>query len=547
MTKDNSRRQWLLLFVRPELPRLFLVLILSAAVSGLGLAQPWITKILIDDGLVAGDFSIIATMCAVMLAAAISAAVLSAFNRWHYVSSSSRILFALRASVYRHLQKLSPEFYTRIRGGDMMARLDGDVAIVQRFAVDSALALVNGLFVLIGALALMIGLSWQLSLAAFLLLPGQIIFLRWVRPIIEDKTRNLREQASGITSFFFDTLSTMKFIQSTASEPREAAKLDRLQDTYFYALRHLQMVNQASSAIPSLMTLLGTIIVFLIGGKMVIDQTLTIGSLIAFTAYMVRATGPVQTLLGLYVAMKRAEVSLERVEALTREVPAVIAPERPQPFAKNGIGELFLERVSFRYAGQAQAVFSQVDAVFEGGKKIAITGMSGVGKTTLVDLLQRHFDPTGGRILFDGIDLKNLNLAELRRRIAVVGQETVLFSGTVRENLRYAAPNASESEIMEAAKRAQIDQFVEALPEGFDTEIGTRGMTLSGGQRQRIAIARALLMDPLVLILDEATSGIDEETETRIRVAVDELFSNRTRLIITHHSALADDADLVFK
>jgi len=544
--EEQTRRQWLFGFVRPELSRLILVLILSALASGLALAQPWITKLLIDDGLIAGNFSVIVALCGIMFAAAVGGAVVSALNRWHYVTASSRILFALRESVYRHLQSLSPHFYNRMRSGDIMTRLDGDVAVVQRFAVDSALALVNGVLTLLGALALMISLSWQLAIVAFLLLPAQIVFLRWVRPTIETMTRDLREQTSGITSFFYDTLSSMKFIQSVGAETREAGRLTGLQDTYFHRLRWLQMANQGASAVPSLLTLLGTVAVFLAGGKMVIDQTLTIGTLVAFTAYMVRATGPVQTLLGLYLALKRAEVSLTRVEELTREQPLVTSPENPQQFAKTGIGALILENVSFAYPGQSSPVLDHVDADFRGGAKIVLAGVSGVGKSTLIDLLQRHFDPATGRILLDGVDLRDLDLQVLRRAIAVVSQETVLFSGTVRDNLRYAAPDTSDSDILTAAKRAQIDAFVETLPEGYDTEIGTRGATLSGGQRQRIAIARALLMDPQILVLDEATTGVDAPTETLIRSAVDELFAGRTRLIVSHHTAIGEDADVTF-
>ncbi len=546
MIKDARRRQWLIGFVRPELTRLILVLVLSAGASAIALAQPWITKLLIDDGLIAGDFSMLLRLCGLMFAVAITGALVAALNRWHYITASSRILFALRASVYRHLQTLSQDFYARMRGGDIMARLDGDVAIVQRFAVDSALALVNGFFVLFGALALMVSLSWQLSIAAFLLVPAQVIFLRWIRPRIESMTRNLRQQASTISAFFFDTLSAMKFIQSVGGESREAGKLENLQDNYFFSLRRLQMVNQASSAIPSLLTLVGTIAVFLIGGKMVIDQTLSLGALIAFTAYMVRATGPVHTLLGLYVALKRAEVSLERVEELTREKPLVAPPQSPKNFEKNGVGKIALEHVSFLYPGQEILILDNANAVFEGGKKIYLTGVSGAGKTTLVDLLQRHFDPATGTISLDGINLKELDLVGLRRKIAVVSQETTLFAGSIRDNLRYAAPKATGSEIQDAARRSQLAEFVKTLPHGYDTEIGTRGMTLSGGQKQRIAIARALLMDPLVLVLDEATSGVDEATESLIRHSVDELFSDRTRIIISHHSRLGDDADFTF-
>lgn len=282
--------RWLFGFVRPECLRLGVVFVLSLLTSMLILAQPWITKLLIDDGLLAGSFSTVVFWCAVMLVAALVGAALGALNRWHYITVSSRVLFSLRSSVYQHLQRLSPAFYVKARGGDLMARLDGDLAEVQRFGVDSGLALANGVLVLCGALALMLGLSWQLSLVALALLPLQVLLLTYLRPRIERLTRDLRERASTISSFFFERLSNIKFIQSVGSEIREADNLDRLQDDYLVGLRRLQMFNLASTTLPTLLTLLGTIAVFIVGGAMVINQSMTLGTLVAFTAYLARAT-----------------------------------------------------------------------------------------------------------------------------------------------------------------------------------------------------------------------------------------------------------------
>ena len=540
-------RGWLFDFIRPHLGRLALVFALSLAASGLALVQPYITKLLIDDGLIAGDFRMVAVLCAAMLVAALLGAGLSALNRWHYVTASSRILFALRESVFRHLQTLSPSFYARVRTGDLMTRLDGDLAEVQRFAVDSALALLNGVIVLIGAVALMLSLSWQLSLIAFALLPLQLLLLRYLRPRIEAMTRDLRGQASGLSSFLFERLSAVKFIQSIAGEAREARRLSGLQDDYFHGLRRLQMVNLAATTAPSLLTLVGTVFVFLAGGAMVIDGGLTLGTLIAFTAYLARATGPVHTLLGLWVALKRAQVSLERVCAITAERPAVETPAQPTPLPASAAGAIELEAVSFGYPDQARPVFENASASLPAGTKIAITGVSGAGKTTLIDLLHRHFDPEAGRITLDGVDLRDLSLAELRRSVAVVAQDCVLLPGTIADNIRYAVPEASDDSLREAATRAGAHDFIADQPEGYAAEVGTRGLKLSGGQRQRLAIARALLQDPLVLILDEATSGVDTETERAIADSIDQLFAGRTRIVISHRSTLAGDADAVFE
>jgi ATP-binding cassette subfamily B protein len=544
---EASALGWLFGFVRPHAARLAGIALLSLASTGLALAQPYITKFLIDDGLLAGRLELVVWLCLAMVAAGLAGSLLAALNRWHYVSVSGRILFALREAVYRHLQRLSPVYYARTRGGDLMNRLDGDVGEIQRFAVDTLLAAVNGVIALLGALALMVSLSWQLSLLALVLLPAEMLFLRAMRPRVEAMTRRVRERAGDLTAFLFDTLGAMKFIQSVAAEDREAARLEGLNRRYLKDLLRLQMVNFATAAVPNLMTSLSTALVFIAGGAMMIGGQLTLGTLIAFSAYLSRATGPVQTLLGLYVASLRARVSLARVLEITRVEPAVTPPARPRPLPAGGVGEVRFEGLSFGYDRDGPRILTNVDLLAAGGRKTGLIGISGAGKTTLIDLLHRHYDPDAGRILLDGIDLRDLDLADLRRRIAVVAQDTALFAGSLADNIRYAAPEASEAALREAAVRAQVDSFAQALPQGYDTDVGARGTALSGGQRQRLAIARALLQAPLVLVLDEATSAVDYETEARIVRAIDELFPDRTRLVISHRPEALQGADLVLE
>ncbi|MGI9412251.1 MAG: ABC transporter ATP-binding protein [Hyphomicrobiales bacterium] len=543
---DAQVYRWLFGFLRPHRLRLAAVFAISLAASLLALAQPYLTKFLIDDGLLARNMPVILTICGVMLAAGLAGAVLSGFNRWHYITASSRILFALRAHVYGHLQRLSPGYFARSRTGDLMARIDGDIAEVQRFTVDSALALLSGAIGLVGALVLMISLSWKLSLLAFILLPLQVAFLRAMRPRIEAMTRTLRERSSDVSSFLIESLGAMKFIQSVGAEAREAEQLDRLQDGYFHNPQRLQITQFFTPTTPSLLTLMSTVIVFAGGGYLVITDALTLGTLVAFTAYLARATGPVNTLLGLYVALRRARVSLVRVLEITEAAPHVLPPARPRDLPAAASCDLALEGVTFAYPGIDDPVLRDVSAEIPSGAKVSVTGASGAGKTTLIDLMQRHFDPQAGRILLGGTDLRDLPLSDLRRRVAVVAQDTVLFSGSLIENVRYAAPGATPDDVIKAIRSARVDSFAKALPEGYDTEVGSRGTILSGGQRQRVAIARALLQDPLVLVLDEATTGVDPDTEAQIAGAIDTLFHDRTRIVISHHTAIADDASLAF-
>ena len=544
---EKAAFYWLLSFVRPYRVRLAAVLLLSLLSSALVLAQPYITKHLIDDGLLARQFDVILWLCGLMIVVGIIASALGAFNRWHYVDVSARILHALREHVFAHLLCLSPTFYARTKGGDILARLDGDIAEIQRFAVDTLLAFINALLVLIGAVILMLSLSWQLTLIAFFVMPINVLFLRWLRPWVERMTRVVRERASAVTAFFFDSLNAVKSIQAVAAERREEQRLKKLNKEFRQDTLRLQMVNYASGAIPGLLTSVGTALIFIYGGYLIIQGQLTLGTLIAFVAYIARATGPVQTLLGLYVALQRARVSLQRVQALTQVQPAVREPAKPKPMPEESQAvSIKLEHVSFSY-DNGQEVLNDISLELPAGKKIGLIGESGVGKSTLIDLLHRYYDPTTGRILLAGIDIRDLSLVQLRRSIAIVAQDTVLFSGSVIDNIRYGAENADSEEVLQVAKLAQVDAFVRQLPHGYETDIGSRGTALSGGQRQRIAIARALLQNPLVLILDEATSAVDQATESQIIEAIDTLFAERTRLIISHRPQTLQNTDLLLE
>ena len=534
---------WLYGFVRPHRRAIGLLLGLSLGASLLALAQPWLVKTLIDEGLLAKDYQTLWHMAAIMIGAGLLGTVLAGVNRYLHTRLSGRILFALRDDLYRHLQQLSPTFYGRRRMGDILSRLDGDVAEIQRFAVDSLFSAVSAVIGLVGAVALMLMLSWQLSLLLALLVPIEVLWLRWMRRKVEREVRSLRERSADVSSFLVETLPAMKFIQAAGQQGREAGRLDQLGQGYMRQLLKVQVTEFFTQAIPGTLTSWCRACAFLVGGWWVIQGTWQLGALIAFSTYMGMAVGPVQSLLGLYVAVQRMAVSLGRVMELKREAVAVRPAANPLPMP-DGPGELRLEALSFAHEGRQGAVLDNVQVCVPGGLKVAISGASGVGKSTLIDLLQRFYDPDAGRILLDGTDLRELDLAALRRRIAVVSQDIVLFRGTLAQNLAYGVPEASRAELERVVRLAGLDSLVDSLPLGLDGLLGERGQQLSGGQKQRIAIARAVLQAPAILVLDEATSAVDEATEREVIAAIDQLFAGRTRILISHRASTLADADL---
>ncbi|MHC8387473.1 ABC transporter ATP-binding protein [Pseudomonas sp. MDT2-39-1] len=536
--------RWLYSFVRPHRLGIAGLLGLSVCASSLVLVQPWLTKLLIDDGLLAKNFPMLVLIAGLMILAGLLGTALSGINRYLHTRLSGRILFSLRDDLYRHLQTLSPSFYGQRRIGDLMSRLDGDVAEIQRFAVDSLFSAVSSIIGLVVAVAMLLTLSWKLSLLALVLIPLDVLWLRWMRRKVERDVRQLRERSADMSSFMVETLPVMKFIQSAGQQQRESRRLETLGQGYMSQLLRLQVTEFFTQAVPGTLTSLSRACAFLIGGYWVVQGTWQLGALIAFSTYLGMAVGPVQSLLGLYVAIQRMTVSLGRVMELRGEEPTVLTPVAPKPMPTSG--ELRFDDVHFSHPGRPTTLRG-IEARIPYGLKVALSGGSGVGKSTLIDLLQRHHDPQSGRVLLGEVDLRELDLFQLRRRIAVVSQDIVLFRGSLADNLAYAVPDASREAIAEVARLAQLDSLIESLPEGLDSPLGERGQQLSGGQKQRIAIARALLQDPLILVLDEATSAVDEATEREVIEAIDRLFAGRTRILISHRPSTLADADLRFE
>ncbi|CAM4123420.1 ABC transporter ATP-binding protein [Vreelandella rituensis] len=544
--QDRSRLEqgfrWLYSFVKPQKKAIAGLLMLSLLASALVLLQPWLTKLLIDNGLLAGDYRTLIQVAIAMVVVGVLGTALAGVNRYLHTRLSGQILFALRTDVYAHLQRLSPSFFGQRRVGDLLSRLDGDVAAIQRFAVDSLFSAVSSIIGLVGALVLLVTLSPTLSLLVLVLIPLEVLWLRWMRRKVEHHARKMRERSADISSFLVETLPAIKFIQSTGQEGRERDRLDGLNSNYLGQLLTLQVTEFFTHAIPGTLTSLTRAAAFLIGGWWVIQGQWQLGSLIAFSTYLGMATGPVNSLLGLYVAIQRMSVSLNRVSELRLTDAEIESPVEPCALPQPLKGSLVLEQVSFAYEDRTP-VLNCVSVTFPAGGKVALAGASGAGKSTLIDLLQRHYDPQQGCIRLEGVDIRTLALSDLRRTIAVVSQEITLFRGSLADNLRYARPDASDGEVLKAAYDAQLEALIEQLPQGLGTLLGERGQQLSGGQKQRIAIARALLQQPAILVLDEATSAVDEKTEQQVIAAVDRLFAGRTRILISHRPSTLAGCD----
>ena len=543
------RWRWLWPYVRRQVPALCAVLVLTLVASVLSIALPYLSKLIIDRGLIARDFSRLLVLCAGVVGLAAVSFVIGGVTRWIYVRASAGILFALREDVYAHLLSLAPEFFRRRGTGDLVTRLDGDVAEIQRFSTDTLLAATNGLLMLVGTALVMVTMDWHLALVAAAVLPIQLALRRLTRPLIVDRTRAIREQAGEIAQFLFETLSAVKAIQGSATEQHEQQRLGGLNRSYLRRLLSLQLVSYCIGGLSGLLSHCATAAVFIYGGYQVIEGSLTVGTLVAFVAYMARGTGSAVSLLSLYTSYQRAAVSLERVEELlaSRSVEA----DRDDPAAVKKLrvegSALSLQRVTLGRLACGSVLLADCSLEIPSGCKIVIHGASGVGKSTLIDALRRFAPLDAGQILLGGEDIRAYELAVLRRSIEVLVSEPTIFRGTVLENIRYGNFDATPASVMEAARRAGLADGPAALPAGLQTVVGGSGQGLSTGQRQRVAIARALLRRPKVLIMDEALTNLDGDAVRVLQEVVDEQFADCTRIVISHSPASVPRADLVLE
>jgi ATP-binding cassette subfamily B protein len=532
-----------LTFIAPYRRKLALVVVISLVSTALGLAQPYISKLLIDEALLRRNRHALLAVALAMIVAAGLGFALNILSSYRYVQVSAEVLFDMRLALYRRLQSLSPRFFSRTSLGDLVSRINNDIAEVQRVSADAILALLANLVFLAGSVAVMLWLNWRLFLLSISLLPLSVLALRRYQRRLAGQVKTLRERSAAIGSFLIESLQGIRLVVTSNAQEHEVARFRERNRGFIAALLGMQLASYLAGGLPGAILALSTAALFLYGGKLVIDGLISIGTLVAIMAYHLRLLGPVQNLLGIHTNLVAGAVSLRRVfDLLDAPAGVVERPRRSLPPA--GRGEIVFEDVTFRYDPEVP-LLDRVSFRVAPGAICAVIGPSGVGKSTVADLILRLYDPDSGVIRLDGCDLRDLSLAELRSAVALVDQSPYLFHATIRENIAYARPEATLEDIAEAARAASIHDFILSLPDGYGAVVAERGLTLSAGERQRIAIARALLRRPKVLVLDEPTAALDPATEKAFSRALVPLMRGRTAVLITHRPSLLAIADQV--
>ncbi|MBQ1034811.1 ABC transporter ATP-binding protein [Micromonospora sp. C81] len=530
---------------RPALAAVTAIIVLSSIIA---MASPFLLRAVIDSALPQGDVTLLVWLVVGMVAVAAVTSALGVVQTWISTQVGQQVMHRLRTDVFSHLQRQSLGFFTRTRTGEVQSRITNDIGGMQSVVTSTATAVASNLTTVVATAVAMVALSWQLSLVSLVVLPPAIWLTRRVarmrREITAERQRELADLNVTVEEGL--SISGVQLAKTLGTGPalvdRFTASSARLVDLELRS----ELAGRWRMASMSIIFAAVPAVIYLAAGLPGTAGTLSIGTLVAFTALQGGLFRPLMGLLNVGVSLTASLALFARIFEYL-DLPVDVAdptePVRLDPARVRG--HLRLEDVTFGYPGSDTAALAGITLDVPAGTSLALVGETGSGKSTLAGLVSRLHDPTGGRVTIDGVDLRDLRLADLAAIVGVVSQETYLLHTTVRENLRYARPDATDAEIEDAARAAQIHDLIAGLPDGYDTTVGSRGHRFSGGEKQRLAIARTLLRDPRILVLDEATSALDTETERAVQRAFDVLAEGRTTITIAHRLSTVRDADQI--
>lgn len=532
----------LLTYSRPYYGRIGLAMVGSLAVAGVDVASAQLVRPLVDKVLAAGNYYLVNLVPFIIIGLALVKGAGRYIQEYFIKTAGQLVVQDIRNDLYSHTMGLSMRYYSRNTTGGLMSRILNDVGMLQRSAADILVETVREVFALVGLTASAFYSDWKLACVAFLVLPAAIVPASVIGRKIKDYTRRSQATLANITAVLQETMSGIKVIKSFGTEHQENSRF-RAENLAFYKfIRKTLKYDSISAPAIELLGSLGIAGVFWYGLHRVISGAITQGELFAFGASVLMMYGPVKRLTKVSNTLQRSVGAAERVFESLDEVPEISDAPDAVPLVKVK-GEVVFDRVSFSY--DDEPVLKEFSLTAKPGEVVALVGPSGAGKSTVSALLSRFYDPQEGSISIDGIDLRKITLDSLKSQIALVDQETFLFNDTISNNISYGRRDADEAMIKDAARQACADDFINEMPNGYETRIADRGVRLSGGQRQRLCIARAILRDAPILILDEATSALDSESETAVQIALSNLMKNRTTFVIAHRLSTIINADKI--
>jgi ABC-type multidrug transport system fused ATPase/permease subunit len=541
--QTRRRLRVLLRLARPYRARTALAIVTLVAFTGVALLPPYLAKLAVDDGIVARDLDTLSIVVAVFIAAGFAAFGLSAAQTYFTGWVGERALADLRIQLFGHLQRLSLGYYERNRTGAIVSRITNDVEALDQLVTDGISSLVQNSLVLAGTVVVLFLLDWRLALATLVVLPLMGLATAWFRSRSNRAYRQVRERLGLVTATLAEDISGMRVVQSFTREPTSQTTFRGVNERYRESNYETVVLNGLYFPAVDILSSVATAIVLGVGGWLVVSGDMTIGTLLAFTLYLGNFFDPVQQLSQLYNTFLSATAALDRITAVLDEEPEIVDADdaRELPAIE---GHVRFDHVRFGY-GQLPDVLHDLDLDVPAGTTVALVGHTGAGKSTIAKLIARFYDPRDGRIAIDGTDLREVTQESIRRQLGIVPQEGFLFAGSIADNIAFGRPDAERDEIERAGAAVGVDDLIAELSDGYDTQVGERGFKLSLGQRQLVAFARALLADPRILILDEATSSVDIGTERKIERGLRRLLAGRTAFIIAHRLSTIRRADTI--